>query len=76
MYIVFALCFICRFVRFEEIEEAQNAIAMYNKSVIDGLIFHVRPAKEAMPQGKIKPNVIRQYTKVGKWGKRETINGI
>ena len=64
MYIVFALCFICRFVRFEEIEEAQNAIAMYNKSVIDGLIFHVRPAKEAMPQGKIKPNVIRQQQKV------------
>ena len=64
MYIVFALCFICRFVRFEEIEEAQNAIAMYNKSVIDGLIFYVRPAKEAMPQGKIKPNVIRQQQKV------------
>ena len=64
MYIVFALCFICRFVRFEEIEEAQNAIAMYNKSVIDGLIFHARPAKEAMPQGKIKPNVIRQQQKV------------
>ena len=72
MYIVFALCFICRFVRFEEIEEAQNAIAMYNKSVIDGLIFHVRPAKEAMPQGKIKPNVIRQRQKVKHRGKQAT----
>ena len=72
MYIVFALCFICRFVRFEEIEEAQNAIAMYNKSVIDGLIFHVRPAKEAMPQGKIKPNVIRQQQKVKHRGKQAT----
>ena len=64
MYIVFALCFTCRFVRFEEIEAAQNAIAMYNKSVINGLIFHVSPASEAMPQGKIKPNVIRQQQKV------------
>ena len=72
MFIVFALCFICRFVRFEEIEEAQNAIAMYNKSVIDGLIFHVRPAKEAMPQGKIKPNVIRPQQKVKHRGKQAT----
>ena len=36
---------------------------MYNKSVINGLMFHVKPAAEAMPQGKIKPNMIRQQQK-------------
>ena len=45
---------------------------MYNKSVINGLMFHVKPATEAMPPGKIKPNVIRQQQKAKRREKQTT----
>ena len=48
------------FVRFASLEEGQRAINLCHNSVVDGLTFFVTPAKENMPQGKVKPNVGRQ----------------
>lgn len=48
------------FVRFASLEEGQRAINLCHNLVVDGLTFFVTPAKENMPQGKVKPNVGRQ----------------